>query len=139
MKTLITFLIALYATTIVNGQTLQLYGGKNHDIYLGCLNCSNYDQNSIWNEYGKYGNVYNSDCIWNEFGTYGNEYNAYSPWNSYSDNPPVVVNSEGNFYGYFTINENKSKRAEFDLALIIYKYHEFITDDVGKWYEKIFE
>ncbi len=40
---------------IVNGQTLHLYGGSDQDDYLGCLNCSNYDKNSIWNTYGAYG------------------------------------------------------------------------------------
>ncbi len=64
------FLVALIfisaATTF--GPTLHLYGGQNHDEYLGCLNCDSYDKNSIWNEYG----------------TYGNEYNSYSPWNEYS-------------------------------------------------------
>ncbi len=123
----------------VNGQTLHLYGGDNHDIYLGCLNCDSYNSNSIWNEYGTYGNSYNSNSIWNEYGTYGNEYNSNSPWNEYSSNPPVVVDKDGNFYGYFTVNEYKSKRAEFELALIIYKYHDLIKDDVGKWYKKIFE
>jgi hypothetical protein len=138
-KLLLTFLIGFFLTTVVYGQTLHLYGGKNHDVYLGCLNCNSYDQNSIWNEYGKYGNSYNSNCIWNEYGTYGNEYNSYSPWNSYSNDPPVVVDIEGNFYGYFTVNEYKSKRAEFKLALVIYKYHELIREDVDKWYDKLFE
>jgi hypothetical protein len=41
-------------------KTLHLYGGADHDQYLGCLNCSNYDANSIWNSYGKYGNSYNA-------------------------------------------------------------------------------
>ena len=58
-------------------QTLHLYGGQNHDVYLGCLNCSSYDVNSIWNEYGTYGSSYNLKSIWNEYGTYGSEYNSY--------------------------------------------------------------
>jgi hypothetical protein len=131
------FLIFLFETS--NGQTLHLYGGRNHDFYLGCLNCNNFDQNSIWNEFGKFGNIYNANCIWNEFGTFGNEFSAISPWNPYSSNPPVVVDREGNFYGYFTVNEYNSKRAEFELALLLYDYHELIGNDVGVWYEKIFE
>lgn len=121
------------------GQTLHLYGGKNHDVYLGCLNCNNYDQNSIWNEYGNYGNSYNSNSIWNSYGTYGNKYNSYSPWNSYSNDPPVVVDMQGNFYGYFTVNVYKPNRAEFDLVLLIYEYHELIMKDVGEWYDTIFK
>jgi len=61
------------------GQTLHLYGGENNKQYLGCLNCNNYDSDSIWNEYGTYGSSYNSNSIWNEYGTYGNKYNSYSP------------------------------------------------------------
>jgi hypothetical protein len=120
-------------------QTLFLYGGDNHNVYLGCLNCNSYDANSIWNEYGTYGSSYNQQSIWNEYGTYGSEYNAYSPWNEYSNDPPVVVDKEGNFYGYLTMNEYKTKRAEFELALILYKYHDLIKNDVSKWYNKIFE
>lgn len=97
------FIILILPVTI-SAQVLHLYGGKNNDVYLGCLNCNNYDSDSIWNEYGTYGSSYNTNSIWNEYGTYGNEYNSYSPWNSYGSDPPVVVDKEGNFYGYFTVN-----------------------------------
>lgn len=79
----------MLVSRFVNGQTLHLYGGPNHDVYLGCLNCNNYDSNSIWNTYGNYGSVYNSNSIWNKYGTYGSEYNSYSPWNSYTTTNPL--------------------------------------------------
>lgn len=120
-------------------QTLHLYGGSSHNVYLGCLTCNNYDKNSIWNEYGTYGSSYNSKSIWNQYGTYGSEYNSFSPWNKYSSNPPIVVDKDGNSYGYFTVNEYKTNRANFGLALTIYKYYESIRDDVGGWYDKIFK
>jgi len=132
-------LLFLTITTIASSQTLHLYGGKNHDVYLGCLNCDKYNSNSIWNAYGTYGSKYNSNSIWNAYGTYGSKYNSYSPWNAYSSDPPVVVDKEGNFYGYFTVNAYKDKRADFGLALTIYKYYDLIMDDVSKWYDKIFE
>ncbi len=97
----------------VQAQHLHIYGGDNHDVYLGCLTSSPYDSKSIWNEYGTYGNEYNSKSIWNEYGTYGNEYSSYSPWNEYASNPPVIVDKEGKFYGYFTVNKYKSQRADF--------------------------
>jgi hypothetical protein len=131
--------IALLISSTTFGQTLHLYGGSNHDVYLGCLNSDSYDSSSIWNEYGTYGSSYNSKSIWNEYGTYGSEYNSLSPWNEYSNDSPVVVDKDGNFYGYFTLNEYRAKRADFGLALTIYKYHDMIKDDVGKWYKKIFE
>ncbi|MDE7127117.1 MAG: hypothetical protein K2O58_04380, partial [Bacteroidales bacterium] len=45
--------------------TLLIYGGKDNDEYLGKLNASKYDSESIWNQYGKYGSRYNSKSIWN--------------------------------------------------------------------------
>ena len=53
------------------------------------------------------------------YGTYGSSYNSDSPWNAYGSNPPVVVDKSGNFYGYFTVNRYKDKRADFSLALNI--------------------
>ena len=78
-KIIYTLLLFLAISTIGFAQTLHIYGGNNHDEYLGCLNCNNYDKSSIWNEYGTYGNEYSSKSIWNEYSTYGNEYNANSP------------------------------------------------------------
>ena len=139
---MVRFILTLYFLLVfVNNnysQDLHLYGGQSHDVYLGCLNCNAYDSNSIWNAYGTYGSKYNSNSIWNKYGTFGSEYNSLSPWNRYSSTPPVVVDKSGKFYGYFTRNSNTSNRAEFDLALTIYKYYDLIMDDVSKWYEKLF-
>lgn len=123
----------------VFAQTLHLYGGKNHDVYLGCLNCNAYDSNSIWNSYGDYGSKYNSKSIWNKYGDYGGAYSDYSPFCRYANNPPVVVDKQGNFYGYLTINLYNSKQADFGLAKTIYEYYEEIREDVREWYDKIFE
>ncbi|WP_452223506.1 hypothetical protein [Lacinutrix chionoecetis] len=139
MRLFYLFCVLFVLSQLSFGQTLHLYGGSNHDVYLGCLNCNNYNSSSIWNEYGTYGSSYNSKSIWNKFGTYGSEYNSLSPWNKYSSNPPVVVDKEGNFYGYFTVNSYKTKRADFSLALTIYKYHDEICENVGSWYDKIFD
>lgn len=134
------FTLALILSTIFSfGQKqLHIYGGRDHDIYLGCLNCDSYNSNSIWNAYGTYGSSYNSKSIWNSYGSYGSEYSSTSPFNSYASYPPVIVDKDGNFYGYFTTNEYKSQRADFNLALTIYKYYDLIREDVSKWYQKIF-
>jgi hypothetical protein len=120
-------------------QTLLLYGGDDHDVYLGKLNGSDYDTESIWNPYGTYGNKYSSKSIWNEYGSYGSEYGSNSPFNPYALDPPVIVDEDGNFYGYFTINQYKSERADFELVSTIYKYYDMIRDDVSRWYDKIFD
>ena len=129
----------LFVTHYALAQVLYIYGGKDHDVYLGKLNASEYDSESIWNEYGTYGNEYNSKSIWNEYGTYGSEYSSCIPFNAYATYPPVLVDSKGNFYGYFTINKYKSNRADFDLVNIICEYYEYIREDVSDWYNKIFD
>ena len=116
-------IVLLISSIHVQAQHLHIYGGDNHDVYLGCLTSSPYDSKSIWNEYG----------------TYGNEYSSYSPWNEYASNPPVIVDKEGKFYGYFTVNKYKSQRADFKLVLLIYEYRELIKENLQKWYDKLFE
>ena len=85
--------------------TLYIYGWTNEKDYLGKLNASRYDSESIWNPYGTYGNKYNSKSIWNQYGTYGSKYNTNSPFNEYGSNPPVLRDRNGKFYGYFTANK----------------------------------
>jgi hypothetical protein len=89
---------------------LLLFGGSGHDEFLGCFNCSKFDSDSICNEYGTYGSRYNTNSIWNPYGTFGSMYNSSSPWNKYSSSKdvPVIVDRDGEFYGYFTINSYRS-------------------------------
>lgn len=139
MKRKLFFIVCcIFSMHCIFSQTLYIYGGEDHDVFLGKLNASKYDSKSIWNEYGTYGSEYNTNSIWNEYGTYGSEYSSYSPFNSYASYPPVIVDEEGNFYGYFTVNKYKSKRANFDLVNIICEYYESIREDVDEWYDKIF-
>ena len=93
----------LFFSTSVFGQQLYLYSSDNNQ-YLGCLNCSEFSSESICNEFGTYGSEFNSESIWNDFGTYGSEFSSYSPWNEFSSQGPKIVNSEGNYYGRFSIN-----------------------------------
>ena len=106
MKKLLLLLLLSVGFTGSAKADLLLYGGDNHDTFLGCFDCSEYGSDSICNEYGTYGSEYSSNSIWNEYGTYGSEYSSSSPWNEYSssNNVPVLVDRSGNFYGYFTIN-----------------------------------
>lgn len=122
MKKLLLSLICFIASIVCYAQTLYIYGGSDHDVFLGCLNSNKYDSKSIWNEYG----------------TYGSSYSAYSPWNNYASYPPVIIDEEGNFYGYLTVNQYKYNRADFSLAKYLYEYYDVIRDNVGKWYDKIF-
>jgi len=140
MKPLLAFFLLFVIVSSSNAQvSLHLYGGKDHDVYLGCINCGKYDANSIWNSYGTYGSKFSSNSIWNVYGSFGGKYSSTSPFNSYASEPPVLVDKEGNFYGYFTSNAYHDKRAESKLSLIIYKYWEEIKDDVATSYDNIFK
>ena len=139
MKIYLTLFLIVAFTTITSGQSLLIFGGKNHDIYLGCLNCDKYEDKSIWNAYGDFGSKYNDKCIWNKYGDYGGAYSDFSPFNKYASNPPVLVDKDGNFYGYFTADKYFSKRTTSKLALFIIDFWEAIADDVSEYYDKIFK
>lgn len=95
----------------------MLFGGANHQVYLGCVTCNKYHSESIWNQVGNYGNQFNPNSIWNKFGLYGNPYSQYSPWNPLASLPPVVVDQNGNFYGYFTANKLHPRRTTIPILV----------------------
>lgn len=139
MKILLVTILTMSVINLFGQKTLHIYGGKNNETYLGCLNCDKYNSSSIWNAYGTYGSKYNSNSIWNSYGTYGGEYNSFSPFNSYSNTPPIIVDKDGKSYGYLTTNEYKSDRAVFALAILICKNWKSIKDNVSEWYDKTFK
>ena len=106
-------LIVVLSST-ANAQELLLFGGNGHDVFLGCLNCNEYNSESICNEFGA-GSAFKSDSIFNEFGPFGSEFSSSSPWNQFSisNDVPVLVDRHGGFYGYFTINEFRSDAVDF--------------------------
>lgn len=55
MKRTIATLAMLLCMVSLQAQTLLIYGGSDHDVFLGKLNADCYDSESIWNEYGTYG------------------------------------------------------------------------------------
>ncbi len=89
---------------------LLLFGGRNHEEFIGCLNCYRSEPFSVWNESGEYGNPENENSIWNPKGPYGSRKSPLSPWNPRSSIPPLVVDRVGNLYGYFTLNRGYPKR-----------------------------
>lgn len=87
---------------------LLVFGGRNHDVFLGCLNCSEYSTNSVLNEYGNFGSRYSAKSIRNAYSPYGSLYSSESACNPYASHPPVVIDRSGNFYGYLTLNAYKN-------------------------------
>ena len=83
----------------------MIFGGVNHTVYLGCLNCSEYDPDSVKNTYGTHGSPYSQDSIFNHYGQYGSPYSAESACNEYASDPPVIVDQNGKYYGRLTLNQ----------------------------------
>ena len=84
---------------------LMIFGGNDHNIYLGCLNCSEYAPDSVHNQYGQHGSPYSSLSIFNAYGTYGSAYSSDSACSQYATDPPVIVDQNGGFYGRLTLNQ----------------------------------
>lgn len=98
--------LALSATDASAQATkLMIFGGDDHKVYLGCLNCSQYAVDSVHNEYNSYGSQYSATSIFNRYGVYGSPYSNTSACNQYANQPPAIVDSDGNFYGRLTLNE----------------------------------
>ena len=96
---------------------IMLFGGNNHSVYLGCLNCWEVESDSVFNNVGKYGSDISSTSIFNMIGQYGSEISNDSPCNNIATNPPVIVDDHGNFYGDLTINLTDRRITQSDEIL----------------------
>lgn len=103
-------MIALFASS--PAQKLMIFGGKNHDAYLGCLNCEPTSPESIVNRGGKYGRcgglVFdNLFCrgLLSEFGSAGLIASETSACGPSSTNAPVIVDEAGQYYGRFSVGK----------------------------------
>jgi hypothetical protein len=111
---------------------LLLFGGKGHKVFLGCLNCPATDSGSVCNEWGDNGSKYQDESIWNQYGDYGSRYSDMSPWNRFASKPPVIVDREGNFYGYFTADKFHDKRTRNKFLLVFLNNVDEVNDDLQK-------
>ena len=82
----------------------KIIAQDDENTYLGTLS-SEFNFESIFNEYGSYGSEFSSQSIWNEFSTFGNEFNAYSPFNKFSIMPPILI-KKGKIVGFLTTNKS---------------------------------
>lgn len=76
------------------------------DIYLGCLNCVSSIQDSILNLNGMYGSNKGRVSIFNTHCPYGSPNSNFSVCNNNALHPPMVIDSQGVFYGLITLNTN---------------------------------
>jgi hypothetical protein len=87
-----------------SGKKLMVFGGREHDVYLGCLSCSEFSGDSMLNEFSTYGSRFSSTSIFNHFSMYGSAYSTMSACSPYASDPPVIVDNDGGFYGRLTVN-----------------------------------
>jgi hypothetical protein len=83
---------------------LLIFGGPGHDVYLGCLNCSKFEIDSVENTYGPHGSPYTSESVFNHLSPYGSPYASRSACNEDASDAPVIVDGSGLFYGRLTLN-----------------------------------
>lgn len=131
MLTLNKIFVAIIILTPIRlwANDLLLYGGDNHDVFLGCLNCDKTNPLSVCGDYNDFGNRYGEKSIWNNYGSYGSRYDDTSPWNTYAGNPPVIVDKNGNFYGYFSSNKYQHKRTEIDYLIVFLDRSDWVLDN----------
>jgi hypothetical protein len=84
---------------------MMIFGGPEHRTYLGCLNCSQYEADSVFNQYGEHGSRYSNASIWNHYGDFGSAYSTNSACSPYATDPPVIIDPNGNAYGRVTVNQ----------------------------------
>ena len=117
MKSIAIFIFFALLFAVINAASAQeyhkivLFGGASHDIYLGCLNCTQSARDSIFNVLGPYGHCPGpfSDNIFcrgpfKEFGSTGPFHNHSACASSPSD-PPAIVDEQGNYYGRFSLGD----------------------------------
>jgi hypothetical protein len=75
--------------------------------FLGKLNPNQYDNESIFNEYGPYGSQFSPTSIFNSYSLYGGKFSDLSPFNQYSTNPPQIF-IRGQFHAFLTTNPVKT-------------------------------
>lgn len=75
--------------------------------FLGKLTTNEFDSDSVFNEFGRYGSKFSSTSIFNEFGKYGSKFSRLSAFNELATDPPYIIDSKGNLLGYLTLNNLK--------------------------------
>lgn len=94
---------------------LMVFGGQGHATYLGCLSCSAYESDSVFNQYGSHGSRYQTESVFNQYGEFGSKYSPTSACNPYATDPPVIVDDGGGFHGRLTVNRYNAQGASAEV------------------------
>lgn len=97
--------LILLAAPAVSAKDLLIFGGRDNTEYLGCLSCSEFSSDSVWNQISRYSWDRHAIGLWSEIGQYRSSVGNYSACNQFASSAPVIVDREGNFYWRLTINQ----------------------------------
>jgi len=89
----------------------------NDNEYLGKISKSQFDSDSINNQFGTYGSQFSAYSIFNNFGTYGSEFSSLSPFNKFTSTPPKIY-KENIFIAYLTVNTFMFPRVDTNLLIV---------------------
>ena len=96
---------------------LLVFAGKDNQVFLGCLTCSEYDPSSIHNALGSYGSKYSLTSILNPDSDYGSQHGPESACNPYALKAPVIMNRDGKDFGQLTVNKSNRQRTKISAVL----------------------
>lgn len=99
------------------GRKIMIFGGADHDVYLGCLSCTEFASDAVVNTFSPYGSSFSLTSIFNSFSPYGSSFAVTGACNSFGSTPPIIVDSRGSYYGELTMNEARAKRTKSKIVL----------------------
>lgn len=97
--------------TLAQGAITQprmlIYAGPLHREYLGCLNCDQYDVNSVWDGHSPFG--WDNDFPnFSHFATYRLAHGHYSACDPLAPDPPILVDTSGKGYGRLNVSTTRA-------------------------------
>jgi len=101
-------------------QGASIMSDERNPVYLGII-ADEFDPESIFNEFGKYGTPFFKYSIWNEFGTYGAGFSNYSPSNPFATNPPLIVKDK-KVIGRLTVIRTIADAVDPNWLKLFFKY-----------------
>lgn len=99
-------IVSFASPSLAEGHFL-IFGGRGHNVFLGCITCGEYDQGSINNQFNDEGSQFGKRSIFNQFSDYGSQFSDYSACNPRANYPPIVIDEDGIFYGYLNVNSRR--------------------------------
>jgi hypothetical protein len=83
---------------------IELWGGFDYNVFLGCFSCNQFASDSVFNQFGRYGSRFSSASVWNHFSAYGSQFAATSACNQFATSPPRMVDTAAGTYTELTLN-----------------------------------